>query len=135
MIKPHIEAIAIAVALALVVMAVGCGLVSERDMAPLGFFLIGASILGGALVVGIIASLGADRPEAPERGFDRTRFSSPKIVIRTKLRCPYCHDGLNGKTRECAGCRATYHEDCLEEAHGCVTLGCRNRASRPRVRL
>lgn len=43
------------------------------------------------------------------------------------LRCPFCHDGLTDELFACSACKAVYHDACLDEAHGCATLGCVNR--------
>ena len=63
-------------------------------------------------------------PELPPR---IRVFRQIKVTAKGQVRCPYCHDHLEGEQRacrSCPGCRAIYHDDCLMESEGCTTLGC-----------
>ncbi|RMG10538.1 MAG: hypothetical protein D6731_17275 [Planctomycetota bacterium] len=60
-------------------------------------------------------------------------FDPPLPWEGSGQRCPFCHDGLSGTTRTCRSCEATYHDECLAEAGGCVTLGCANGAEPRRL--
>lgn len=44
--------------------------------------------------------------------------------------CPYCRAAVleaeGERAAVCAGCRARYHADCLEELGRCATYGCRS---------
>lgn len=43
---------------------------------------------------------------------------------RPRVRCTYCHDGLDGPAAHCASCLAAHHQDC-HAAHGrCAAPGC-----------
>jgi hypothetical protein len=124
-----------AAVLGLLGLLVGFGMLNS-PAAPVGAVLIGVSCVAVSLAVVVFAiAQHAGRCDAlTPKPIDRTAFRPPTIVVRSKLRCPYCHDGLAGQTLECGGCRARYHEDCLEEARGCTTLGCQNKAPRRTVR-
>lgn len=43
--------------------------------------------------------------------------------VPDSLRCPYCHDDVEGGLT-CSGCQAMLHAECWEELGGCGTLGC-----------
>lgn len=114
---------------------VGSGM-QNGVFAPLGVVLIIGAFVGLILLLvrSVVRASAAGEIKAKERAPDRALFSSSKIVVRTRLRCPYCHDGLTGTISECSGCKATLHDECLLEARGCVTLGCHNRAPKRTVR-
>lgn len=120
---------------ALLGVLVGLGMLDSPPVANVGFMIVLISLTALALIlVGSVINEHTRTHEARPRPVDREAFKAPTIVIRTKLRCPFCHDALAGETLECGGCKARYHPECLEEAHGCATLGCQHMAPRRRLR-
>jgi hypothetical protein len=127
------------VAAAALAAMIGAGM-QNGTFADLGRVLIFGAFIGFlTLVVRTAVKAGLHGQNslirAKEKTPDRTRFLRAQIIIRTRLRCPYCHDSLTGEISECSGCKANLHDDCLLEARGCVTLGCQNRAPKRTVRV
>ena len=93
------------------------------------FFVLAIGLVVIAAVVG-----GRQNAQPPRPRVNVLAFGEPKVRVRPRQRCPYCHDSLSGPTHKCVGCSAIYHDECLFEARGCATLGCAHAAPRRMVR-
>jgi hypothetical protein len=64
------------------------------------------------------------------RQMNREAFGVHEVPTEAGLLCPYCRDSLSGWVALCNGCNTSLHPECLEETHGCTTMGCRGRPRR-----
>ena len=145
----------VALGLVMIVWGAVCAQSSNRmvqALGPLGAAAGGAALLGGVTGLACHFSHGGggnaegnvegwaetarllDESAQAKRLGDRSHCLRTKIVVRSKLRCPYCHDSLVGRVSTCSDCQAGLHDECLTEAKGCVTLGCKRRAPKWAVR-